>query len=161
MAIHKIKAKDDTPAKKTEKPVAKSKTPPKKDQKPAKTNNKSVKATSKPAKKEQKTPKKGFILFRPFLVFGRYVRDSWREIRQVRWPDRKLTWKMTGAVVVYVLIFAAVIISSSCRASSAGPFFLIRIFHPPVSPWTVISSWIDNITKYGSLVNRILASNML
>ena len=107
MAIHKIKAKDDTPAKKTEKPAAKSKTPPKKDQKPVKA--KTTKAEANPAKKEQKAPKKGFILFRPITAFGRYVRDSWYEIRQVRWPNRKLTWKMTGAVIVYVFIFATAI----------------------------------------------------
>lgn len=49
--------------------------------------------------------KKVFILFRPFVAFGRYLRDSWREIRQVRWPTRKATWKMTLAVLVYTAIF--------------------------------------------------------
>ena len=93
MAIHKIKAKDE-----------KSKTPPKETAKKA-----VKKVVKKTEKLEQKPDKKPFILFRPFITFGRYIRDSWREIRQVRWPDRKLTWKMTGAVVVYVLIFAAVI----------------------------------------------------
>ena len=100
MAIHKIKAKDDAPAK-TKKPTKKS-TPQKKDQKP-------TKISKKTAKIDSKTDKKPFILFRPFVIFGRYVRDSWREIRQVRWPDRKLTWKMTLAVIIYVLIFATVI----------------------------------------------------
>jgi preprotein translocase subunit SecE len=103
MAVHKIKAKDDSPSKKTEK----SKAPVKKDQKPVKkTDDKAVKAVKKA---EQKPAKKGFILFRPFIAFARYVRDSWREIRQVRWPNRKLTWKMTGAVIVYVIIFGTVI----------------------------------------------------
>lgn len=46
-----------------------------------------------------------FILLRPFVAFGRYLRDSWREIHQVRWPNRKATWKMTLAVLVYVAIF--------------------------------------------------------
>ncbi len=48
-----------------------------------------------------------FLLFRPFVAFGRYLRDSWREIRQVRWPNRKATWKMTLAVLVYCAIFMA------------------------------------------------------
>ena len=49
--------------------------------------------------------KKVFILFRPFVALGRYLRDSWREIRQVRWPTRKATWKMTLAVLIYTAIF--------------------------------------------------------
>jgi len=46
-----------------------------------------------------------FLLARPFVAFGRYLRDSWREIRQVRWPNRKATWKMTLAVLIYVAVF--------------------------------------------------------
>ena len=53
--------------------------------------------------------KKPFILFRPFVAFGHYIRDSFREVRQVRWPDRKSTWKMTLSVVVYVILIAATI----------------------------------------------------
>ena len=34
-----------------------------------------------------------------------YFRDSWREIRQVRWPNRKATWKMVLAVIIYTAIF--------------------------------------------------------
>lgn len=48
-----------------------------------------------------------FILVRPFVRFGRYIRDSWREIRQVRWPNRKATWKMVLAVIGYCIIFMA------------------------------------------------------
>ena len=46
-----------------------------------------------------------FILARPFVALGRYLRNSWRELRQVRWPNRKATWKMTLAVLVYCAIF--------------------------------------------------------
>ena len=72
---------------------------------------KSEKAKIKEAKKaekelgEEKTKKKVFILFRPFVALGRYLRDSWREIRQVRWPNRKATWKMVLAVLVYTALF--------------------------------------------------------
>lgn len=79
----------------------------------------SVKAGSQPSKVEKKVPKlkkvKGeksekplkevFILARPFVALGRYLRDSWREIRQVRWPNRKNTWKMTLAVLAYCAVF--------------------------------------------------------
>ena len=52
-----------------------------------------------------KSEKKPFILIRPFVYLGRYIRDSWRELRQVRWPNRKATWKMVLAVLVYTAIF--------------------------------------------------------
>ncbi len=74
---------------------------------------KSVENTAKkPAKRPkssdpsaEKPLKSVFILFRPFVALGRYLRDSWREIRQVRWPNRKATWKMTFAVIFYCLLF--------------------------------------------------------
>ena len=56
-----------------------------------------------------KNTKKPFILIRPFVYFGRYVKESWQEIRQVRWPSRKTTWKLFLAILVYTLIFAVVI----------------------------------------------------
>ena len=65
------------------------------------------KKAEKPAKKPE--GKKVFILFRPFVALGRYLRDSWREIRQVRWPNRKATWKMVIAVLVYTALFVIII----------------------------------------------------
>ncbi|MBQ3263775.1 preprotein translocase subunit SecE [Candidatus Saccharibacteria bacterium] len=59
--------------------------------------------------KEEKNGKKTFILFRPFVAFGRYIRDAFREIRQVRWPNRKDTWKMVLAVFVYTILFIVLI----------------------------------------------------
>lgn len=53
----------------------------------------------------EKPLKQVFILARPFVALGRYLRNSWRELRQVRWPNRKATWKMTLAVLVYCAIF--------------------------------------------------------
>jgi preprotein translocase SecE subunit len=54
--------------------------------------------------------KKPFILFRPFIAFGHYIRDSWRELRQVRWPNRATTWKMVLAVLVYTAVFMVLIL---------------------------------------------------
>lgn len=54
---------------------------------------------------EERPLKSYFLLVRPFVALGRYLRDSWREIRQVRWPNRKATWKMTLAVLIYVAFF--------------------------------------------------------
>ena len=70
---------------------------------------KAAKAEKKAAKKAAKEGKKVFILFRPFVAIGRYIKESFQEVRQVRWPDRKSTWKMTISVVLYVLLVAAII----------------------------------------------------
>ncbi|MBR5647498.1 preprotein translocase subunit SecE [Candidatus Saccharibacteria bacterium] len=66
-------------------------------------------AEKKAIKSEKEKQKKGFILFRPFVALFNYLRDSWREIRQVRWPNRKATWKMVLAVLVYTAIFIILI----------------------------------------------------
>lgn len=65
---------------------------------------------AKKSQKEEKPIKEYFILARPFVRFGRYLRDSWRELRQVRWPNRAATWKMTGAVLVYCAILMVFIL---------------------------------------------------
>jgi len=62
----------------------------------------------KPAKAKGKKP---FILFRPFVAFGRYLKGSWHELRQVRWPNRKVTWKMVLAVFVYTAIIIAFLVA--------------------------------------------------
>ena len=68
------------------------------------------KAEKKARKAEREAEnKKVFILFRPFVALGRYLRDAWREIRQVRWPNRKATWKMVLAVIVYTALFMIII----------------------------------------------------
>ena len=61
---------------------------------------KAARAEKKAAKKAAREGKKVFILFRPFVALGRYIKDSFRELRQVRWPDRKSTWKMTFSVIL-------------------------------------------------------------
>ena len=66
-------------------------------------------AEKKVTEKKEKSKKKPFILFRPFVYLGRYIRDSWRELRQVRWPNRKATWKMVLAVLVYTALFVVFI----------------------------------------------------
>ena len=72
----------------------------------AKTKAKAAKAKIKAkANTPEKPLKQVFILARPFVALGRYLRNSWRELRQVRWPNRKATWKMTLAVLVYCAIF--------------------------------------------------------
>lgn len=39
-----------------------------------------------------------------------YFEGAWRELKQVRWPDRGATWSLTLAVMVFSLFFAAIIL---------------------------------------------------
>lgn len=71
----------------------------------AKTKAAKAKAKATKSATPEKPLKQVFLLARPFVALGRYLRDSWRELRQVRWPNRKATWKMTLAVLVYCAIF--------------------------------------------------------
>lgn len=46
----------------------------------------------------------------PFKAFGRYLKGSWRELREVRWPTRRATWGMTGALLGFTAFFVAIIL---------------------------------------------------
>ena len=109
--ITRIKAndgpRDEKPADHIEEPPITRKKVSIKDKKTEKTAKKESKKKAK-AKKEAST-KKVFILFRPFVALGRYLKDSWKEIRQVRWPNRKATWKMVLAVLAYTALFVIII----------------------------------------------------
>ena len=104
--ITRIKA-SDTPSKKetADEPAITRKKVVVKDKKTEKAKRKDKKVAEKKVTTKKSSGKKPFILFRPFVYLGRYIRDSWRELRQVRWPNRKATWKMVLAVLVYTAIF--------------------------------------------------------
>ena len=104
--ITRIKA-GDGPSKKDEaaEPVITRKKVVVKDKKLDKNKRKEAKKAEKALKRAQ-SGKKPFILVRPFVYLWRYLRDSWQELRQVRWPNRKQTWKLTFAVIIYILIIA-------------------------------------------------------
>ena len=83
----------------------------KKPEKPAEPVKKTKKAPkTEKVEKTEKPLKQTFILFRPFVALGRYIKNSWQEMRQVRWPNRKYTWKMTIAMLVYCAIFLVFIV---------------------------------------------------
>jgi preprotein translocase SecE subunit len=109
--ITRIKANDSKSSEdKSEEPTITRKKVVIKDKKESKAEKKALKAEKKAEKAKAREGKKAFILFRPFCAFGRYLRDSWRELRQVRWPNRKATWKMVLAVVIYTAIFVVIIV---------------------------------------------------
>lgn len=39
----------------------------------------------------------------------RYFVNSWREVRLVTWPGRKETWRLTLAVVIFAIVFGAMV----------------------------------------------------
>lgn len=46
----------------------------------------------------------------PLKAVGAYFKGAWFELRQVRWPDRRATWGMTGALVAFTVFFVVVIL---------------------------------------------------
>ncbi len=57
------------------------------------------------------TPKEGLLGKRvnplgPIKWFFRYIRDSYRELKRVTWPDRKTAWKLTGTVFLFSFVMA-------------------------------------------------------
>lgn len=108
--ITRIKASDGPSHKEeTDEPAITRKKVVVKDKKSEKQNRKERKSAEKAVSSKKSTEKKPFVLIRPFVYLGRYIRDSWRELRQVRWPNRKATWKMVLAVIIYTAIFVVFI----------------------------------------------------
>ena len=70
-----------------------------------------VKKGKKPAPKFIQFLAKPFkFITAPFVALSKYLMDSWRELKLVRWPTRKETWKMTGAVIAFSVGFATLIL---------------------------------------------------
>jgi preprotein translocase SecE subunit len=43
-------------------------------------------------------------------AFFGYFSGSWRELRQVRWPNRRATWGLTLAVIAFTLVIVVFIL---------------------------------------------------
>ena len=39
----------------------------------------------------------------------RYLLNAWRELRQVVWPNRRETWRLTLAVFIFAVVFGALV----------------------------------------------------
>ena len=76
------------------------------DKKAVKAKAKSIRKAKRNAEKKKmpKWLKPLWVISAPFRAIGRYFRDSFRELRQVRWPNRKTTWKITFSVILYVVV---------------------------------------------------------
>lgn len=52
--------------------------------------------------------------FKIFRIFGKilwptYFRESWKELRQVTWPNRRETWQLTLAVIIFAVVFGVLV----------------------------------------------------
>ena len=74
------------------------------------------KSSTKTAKTSVKTktaassPKNSKSRRNPLSAITGYFRGAWQEIKQVRWPDRRSTWGMVGALIVFTAALFLVII---------------------------------------------------
>jgi preprotein translocase SecE subunit len=89
-----------------------------KSQKPLKTAKKAQKPP-KAAKNKAKTPRKTKFqapnwlkaVGRFFSPVGRYLQGAWQELRVTKWPNRRSTWGLTVAVILFSVFFAVLILS--------------------------------------------------
>lgn len=42
-------------------------------------------------------------------IVPNYFINSWRELRQVHWPKRRETWRLTLAVFIFAIVFGALV----------------------------------------------------
>ena len=69
------------------------------------------KATSATAAKKQPAKVKKDKKRIPVLsALSEYFKGAWHELRQVHWPNRRSTWGLTMAVILYTLFFVALIL---------------------------------------------------
>jgi preprotein translocase SecE subunit len=85
---------------------------------------KSSKKPAKSTKKTQKAPKKlkinlkapqwlkavGRFFAKAFGPFGRYFKGAWQELRVTKWPNRRSTWGLTLAVILFSIFFALLVL---------------------------------------------------
>lgn len=77
-----------------------------------------AKDDTKPAKKRPQSAKKAVVVNgdgspkkqNAFKKFIGYFKGAWFELRQVRWPNRRATWSMTGALLTFTAIFIGFIV---------------------------------------------------
>lgn len=91
--VTRIKAKDTKDTKRT---VAEKEKVPKKE---------TVKKPVAAKEKADKKPSKNV-----FKAAGNYFKGAWEELRQVRWPNRRATWSLTAAVLLFTTFFVVLIL---------------------------------------------------
>lgn len=71
-----------------------------------------VKATKVQAPQKTKSEKASRVrkIGKPVKSAGGYFKGAWVELRQVRWPNRRATWSLTFAVLVYSAFFVVLVL---------------------------------------------------
>lgn len=64
----------------------------------------------KPAKVKKPRANGGLRGTKALKVTGGYFKGAWTELRQVRWPNRRATWSLTGAVLAYSAFFVILVL---------------------------------------------------
>lgn len=49
------------------------------------------------------------VHFVGLIIVPRYFRNSWKELRLVVWPNRRESWRLTSAVLIFAVIFGVMI----------------------------------------------------
>lgn len=50
------------------------------------------------------------IILRPLRWLApRYLKNAWQELKQVTWPTRRETWRLTLAVFIFAIVFGLLI----------------------------------------------------
>lgn len=67
---------------------------------------KTMEAPLKEDKKRMKRSRSANV----FVRIGGYFKGAWVELRQVRWPNRRSTWGLTLAVILFSAFFVVLIL---------------------------------------------------
>lgn len=74
-----------------------------------------IKATDKKpvvikAKKVQREKNEAKGPLKVLSSMGGYFKGAWFELRQVRWPNRRATWGLTAAVLLFTTFFVVLVV---------------------------------------------------
>jgi preprotein translocase subunit SecE len=68
------------------------------------------KQSSKTEEKKNTTTKQPTERKNVLRAFGGYFKGAWQELRQVHWPNRRTTWGLTLAVILFTAFFVVLIV---------------------------------------------------
>lgn len=89
-----------------------------------------IKAIAKTGRKEYFLPmpdtKAGRFLNKRRSLLPKYFRGAWQEVRQVEWPKRKETAKLTLSVFLFAIFFALIISLADFVLAQAFERFILK-----------------------------------
>ncbi len=62
-----------------------------------------------PTSPKKSSPKSGNGFTRALRAIGGYFAGAWAELKQVRWPNRRATWGLTLAVLLFTAFFLVLV----------------------------------------------------